>query len=126
MTLYYNGEIEFNRDLSESEINDIKEIIGLGCIETESDSMISIDNYGGNREAEFDLMLEYCKEHAIGIDNMQINYNGDYAGSFRYDKEQDLICDYSSEQCAIMDATTDELVDELKRRGHTVTIAGAI
>lgn len=126
MTLYYNGEISFDRELSESEINDIKEIIDLGYIEKESDSMISIDNYGGYRDAEFDLMHEYCKEHAIGIDSMQINYNGDYDGSYRYDKEQDVICDYSREECAIMDATTDELVNELKRRGLSVTISKAV
>lgn len=125
MTFYYNGEISFDRELSESEINDIADIIGLGKIQAETNS-INIDAYGGYREAEFDLMLEYCKEHAIGIDNMQINYHGDYDGSYRYDKEQDIICDYSSEQCAIIDASTDELLDELKRRGLIVTIAEAV
>ena len=129
MDLYYSGTIEFTRPLTEQEKADIREIFEyagryLGFDKT-NEAYISTDGKSlefnafetNDLYSEFSDLARAVKEwpDIEIVEGCSVDYTGDYEGAAVF--EDGEYTERSEDECVIREATDDDLLAELERRG---------
>ena len=86
---------------------------------TPKEAGVSIHEVYGNIDTALQEVADKCKEAGI-ILNGQVCYSGDYYG--RYYITDNVVEDLSADEIGVREASNEELIAELKRRGLAVTV----
>ena len=86
---------------------------------TPKEAGVSIHEVYGDIDTALQEVADKCKEAGI-ILNGQVCYSGDYYG--RYYITDNVVEDLTADEIGIREASNDELIAELKRRGLEVTV----
>lgn len=86
---------------------------------TPKEAGVSIHEVYGNIDTALQEVADKCKEAGI-ILNGQVCYSGDYYG--RYYITDNVVEDLTADEIGVREASDDELIAELKRRGLEVTV----
>ena len=122
MTYNYTGDLCFSRELTEEELDEVVSIIGFTDDEVNvefDNNSISIDaSQHGGRTYEFCTDLpKWCEKHNVKLTpDTCIRYVGDNDGAFYMDNDGRM-ADHDNDEYYIWAASSDQLIDELKRRG---------
>lgn len=122
MEYNYNGDLCFSRELTEEELDEVVSIIGFTDNEVNvefDNNSISIDaSQHGGRTYEFCTDLpKWCEKHNVKLTpDTCIRYVGDNDGAFYMD-DDGRMADHDNDEYYIWAASSDRLIDELKRRG---------
>ena len=129
MNILNEGEIIINDKTRAGEVAQIMVTAGLyDAIEdvpvyendgtTPKEAGISIHEVYGNIDTALQEVADKCKEAGINL-NGQVCYSGDYYG--RYYITDNVVEDLTADEIGVREATNEELIAELKRRGLEVT-----
>ena len=86
---------------------------------TPKEAGVSIHEVYGNIDTALQEVADKCKEAGI-ILNGQVCYSGDYYG--RYYITDNVVEDLTADEIGVREASNEELIAELKRRGLAVTV----
>ena len=86
---------------------------------TPKEAGVSIHEVYGNIDTALQEVADKCKETGI-ILNGQVCYSGDYYG--RYYITDNVVEDLTADEIGVREASNEELIAELKRRGLAVTV----
>ena len=111
MMYYYNGEINFNKDLTEEQQEYILDILEIeeACFSDDSTLDIDTDNEYHNIDSELNEIESYCKTQKIKI-------SGDADGGYLYYKDKGFK-DVCPKTYYLWEASDDEIINEMKKRG---------
>lgn len=119
MQYTYNGEIKCNKEDSEKVLAYIREIFPFPDIVEDGEHMLILisDETRGDITDEISEFCSALKREGISVSG-KISYTGDYDG--RYVISGNEYEELSVEQCVIKDASYQELISELEKRGYVV------
>ncbi len=119
MMYYYNGEINFNKDLTEEQQEYILDILEIeeACFSDDSTLDIDTDNEYHNIDSELNEIESYCKKQKIKIlTTSGIKISGDADGGYLYYKDKGFK-DVCPKTYYLWEASDDEIINEMKKRG---------
>lgn len=130
MNIINEGEIIINDKTRAGEVTQIMVTAGLyDATEdvpvyendgtTPKEAGVSIHEVYGNIDTALQKVADKCKEAGI-ILNGQVCYSGDYYG--RYYITDNVVEDLTADEIGVREASNEELIAELKRRGLAVTV----
>lgn len=115
MTTWNNGGVTFNRCITEAEAAVINRLDFCTEAEADDDELLIEDVYGDIEPA----LRTLCEVMGEMIDDIAIDYFGDYDGGYRF--VDGKLKSLDKNDLGIIDASDEKLIDELKRRGYVVT-----
>lgn len=119
MNYIYNGEIRCKKEDLERAIPLVKKIFLHPDVE-ELDGVTYIvisDETGGNITEEIDIFCQTLKEMGLSVAG-NISFTGDYDGKYILSGSE--YTELSAEECVIRNASDQDLLKEVKRRGYLV------
>lgn len=113
MFITNSGSLTANRKFTKEEVEKIKSVLTKSEV---YDNEISVEEEYGDIECDLTDLLKNLPGVII---NGHVDYYGDYEG--RYEVKDSVLSSLSKDEVAIRDASVDELVDEIERRGIDIT-----
>lgn len=121
MTIINSGTLTPSRDFTDEEIAFLNNIFG-----TDFHNHVSIyrneisfdETYGDYWEPEINEAVDYLAQRSATLEG-RIYYSGAYEGAYIV-RPGEHVEEYDRDQLAIIDATDETLISELKKRGYQV------
>ena len=121
MSYFYDGEFCFSRTISEAEAEEVLDVLRFEpdvVYEVECNTLRLITSgeaYSGRNEELRDLE-EWCKKRGLHlVEGSYLHYTGDSDGA--YYLENGKMTDHELKDYILWGTPTEELIEELKRRG---------
>ena len=114
---YYNGTVEFKKNLSKKDKEDILDTLGLDDSEvTFEEKSVSVSGFAyDDLDSSLDELCDLLPDNPVVSGD--ISYDGDYTGGIIFDPKDGCFYEYDSEQLGIKRASAERLIEELVSRG---------